>query len=101
GAGSMVALSRHGNVGNQSEIWVWSNERQTLSRVPFDPGTQEAPLWTPDGKSIAYTSCQTGCSLYLRRADGTGSPEALLNVKDKAHPPHPFAPARPPDSPPL
>ena len=82
--GSNVALTRNSNVGNQSEIWVWSNERQTLSRVTFEPGAHEAPLWTPDGKSIVYASCQTGCSLYLRRADGTGSPEALLNGKDRA-----------------
>ncbi|HJZ78481.1 MAG TPA: protein kinase [Vicinamibacterales bacterium] len=95
--GSNVALSRNSNVGNQSEIWVWSNERQTLSRVSFEPGAHEAPLWTPDGRSIAYTSCQTGCSLYLRRGDGTGSPEALLNVKDKAQRAQVFASGWTPD----
>ena len=95
--GSNVALTRNSTVGDVSSIWVWSHERQTLSRLTFEPGTHEAPLWSPDGKSIVYTTCQSGCGLYLRRADGTGSPEAILNVKDTAQRAQVFASGWTPD----
>jgi serine/threonine-protein kinase len=79
--GANLALTRR-SPGGLFDIWVWSGERLTLSRLTFEPGGHEGPLWTPDGASIVYTTCRSGCGLYRRKADGTGMPEPLLNAGD-------------------
>ena len=64
-----------------SDIWVWDLARATLTRLTFDPGLERLPLWTPDGRRIAYSS-QRGASsgaphLSWQAADGTGQVEQL------------------------
>jgi serine/threonine-protein kinase len=66
------------------DIWVWSIARRTLSRLTFEPGPQQDPLWTPDGQRIVYTSFGSGATLFWRPADGTGTPEPLLDPRDEA-----------------
>jgi serine/threonine-protein kinase len=60
------------------DIWVWDFDRKQLQRFTFDPGIDEYPVWTPDGKRIAFGSGRTGArSAFWRLADGSG-PEELL-----------------------
>ncbi len=33
--------------GENQDIWVYDMGRQTLSRLTFDPGVDETPVWTP------------------------------------------------------
>jgi Tol biopolymer transport system component len=61
------------------DIWVWDLLRKTLTQVTTDPGQDETPVWTRDGRRIIFTS-QTGGtlgSLFWRAADGTGVAEPL------------------------
>ena len=54
-------------------------ERETLSRLTFDEGSDHDPVWTPDGKWVAFASDRGGraINLYWKRADGTGDAERL------------------------
>ena len=55
-----------------SDIWVYHLLRGTLTRVTHEGGLW--PVWTPDGKQIAYVSRRNGArKLFLKSADGTGS----------------------------
>jgi serine/threonine-protein kinase len=68
-----------------SDIWIWDFLRATLTRFTFEPGVQGYPVWTPDGRRVAFTSEVKGALVVdWRSADGTGeseqigaSPEAL------------------------
>src|SRR5262245_26782788 len=33
-----------------NDIWVWDFARETLARVTTDPGPDQSPVWTPDGR---------------------------------------------------
>ncbi|MGD8376973.1 MAG: hypothetical protein PVF68_12600, partial [Acidobacteriota bacterium] len=64
--------------GANSDIWIYDREREAMSRLTFEWNNLN-PLWTPDGKRIAYTRGRAGTGdLFWRAADGSGEPELLL-----------------------
>ena len=66
-------------MGIESDIWVYDLARGTLTRLTFEAGNSR-PLWTPDGKRVAYQSNKSGKpNLWWKPADGTGSEEQLTN----------------------
>ena len=62
------------------DIWVWHLARETLTKVTTDPGLDETPVWTPDGRRLIFTSQAGGVlgSLFWQAADGTGVAERLV-----------------------
>ncbi len=63
-----------------NDIWVWDLARRTLTRVSTDPGPDESPIWTQDGRSVIFTSQSGGAvgSLFRQAADGSGVAERLI-----------------------
>jgi len=57
-----------------ADLWVLDLERAALTRLTFEPGGDEYPVWMPDGRRIVFS--QRGV-LHARAADGTGGPERL------------------------
>jgi serine/threonine-protein kinase len=74
--GTRVALDIR-DEGN--DIWIWSLDRGVLTRLTRAPTLDMAPVWTPDGRRIIWTSTRDDFSptLYWQAADGTGSAERL------------------------
>jgi len=60
------------------DLWVYEIPRATATRLTFDRRST-APLWSSDGKWIAYSSTVGGNSanLFRRLADGSGGEERL------------------------
>jgi serine/threonine-protein kinase len=68
--------------GTQSDIWIYDWDRDTLSRLTFDPTDDLRPVWSPDGTRIAYASRRgdkQSANLWWQRADGTGEPQRLTD----------------------
>ena len=63
------------------DVWVWDLARRVLTRVTTDPGLDENPVWTADGRSLIFTSQTGGASglLFRRAADGSGPVERLTS----------------------
>jgi serine/threonine-protein kinase len=60
------------------DIWVWDLTRMTLTRVTADVAADISPVWTPDGRRIAFASNRAGpAKLFWQSADGTGASEPL------------------------
>ncbi len=61
-----------------SDIWLWDLRRGTLTRVTFEPGIDNNPAWTPDGRRLLFSSARAGArNLFWEAADGTGVVERL------------------------
>jgi serine/threonine-protein kinase len=60
----------------ERDVWVWDFARQTLSRLSFGKGLDTFPVWTPDGRKIAYARASAG-AILVRSADGTGKEERV------------------------
>jgi Tol biopolymer transport system component len=62
-----------------SDIWVLDLVRGTASRLIFDSASNDLPVWSPDGKRIAFASNRHGTwDLYQKASNGAGSEELLL-----------------------
>ena len=79
--GSRVAVAM-GPVASR-DIWILDVARGTSTRFTFDPGRDDAPAWTPDGKYIAFSSNRGGqLDLYIKPADGSGEEKLLLKTDE-------------------
>ena len=57
----------------QIDIWIWHLERETLTRLTFDPAQDEYPVWTRDGHAIFFASFrEKSWGAFLQPADGSG-----------------------------
>ncbi len=63
---------------NDSDIWIYDLERDTMTRLTFDEAPDSHPLWTPDGSRVVFWSERNGGGLFWKAADGTGDAELLL-----------------------
>ena len=79
--------------GGTTDLWVYDWERDTMTRLTFAPGADSAPVWSPDGKHIAFTSARHGGTpnLYWMRADGAGDAVRLAE-SDHIQIPYSFSP---------
>ena len=71
------------------DIWVAGLERGTLSRLTVE-GSNEAPIWTPDGTRVVFASGRPGSpdrDIYWAPADRSGDAEPLL-IRDHAQYPY-------------
>ena len=73
--------------GDQNDIWVVDPTRGALSRLSFDPGEDETPAWSPDGKTIAWSSSRADVirGVYMRAADGSGQERLAWKLDKHCH----------------
>jgi serine/threonine protein kinase len=77
--GTKVAVTIAGQPN--ANIWIWDLVRKTMTRLTFDESTDFDPLWSPDGKRIAFFSVREGeAGIYWKSADGTGETELLTSA---------------------
>ncbi len=70
-----------GVVEQESQNWLYDLTRETLTRFAFEGKFNNNPIWTRDGKRIAFQSNQSNkegaANIYWQLADGSGGQERL------------------------
>jgi Tol biopolymer transport system component len=63
---------------DNDDIFVLDLERGGTIRITSDPAQDQQPVWSPDGKYVAYGSLRSGSLQLFRRAgDGSGPEERI------------------------
>jgi serine/threonine protein kinase len=63
--------------GINDDIWVYDVATGAPLRLTFEPLDEIFPVWTPDGKRIAFGT-RTG-NIFWKSSDGTGQREELIH----------------------
>jgi len=79
--GGRIAFAVLDEGTGQRDVWVLDRNRGTRTRLTFGDGLSTDPVWSPDGRTIAFASTRSGRSfnLYSLAADGTGEATPLTN----------------------
>jgi hypothetical protein len=81
GTRAALTVVKPNATGGGADIWIWSFESSTLSRLTFESQLQVFPTWSPDSRRIAYRTFE---GLFVRPSDGTGVQKQLLEVTSNA-----------------
>lgn len=74
--GDRVALQMDSGV---TDIWVLDLARGVRTRLTFGPVSNVSPVWSPDGKWIAYAALRGNrYSIFRKPSDGSGPEEFLM-----------------------
>jgi serine/threonine protein kinase len=72
--------------GSTFDIWLYEATRDTLTRLTYG-GDDNYPVWSPDGRRIAFNSTRAGAAnLYLTATDGSGTVERLTTSEYSQYP---------------
>jgi eukaryotic-like serine/threonine-protein kinase len=80
--GTRIAIERTDPQNKRTDIWTIDPARDVRTRLTFDPASDSAPVWSPDGRQIAYVSFQRSSglaawSLFITSSGGGGSERQL------------------------
>ncbi|MGH9255514.1 MAG: protein kinase domain-containing protein [Vicinamibacterales bacterium] len=83
--GQRVAVQR--TVQGNLDVWLMDIGRNVTSRFTFDGASDTRPVWSPDGRQVAFASSRKGRNgdLFVKPASGAADEQPLLlNAQDKA-----------------
>jgi eukaryotic-like serine/threonine-protein kinase len=73
--------------GDENDVWVVSVERGTLTRLSFNPGEDETPAFSPDGRMVMWAGSRPDVvrGIFRRAADGGGKEEVIWSLDLHTH----------------
>jgi Tol biopolymer transport system component/tRNA A-37 threonylcarbamoyl transferase component Bud32 len=76
--GKRLAVAVGSVAAKTRDIWVYDLVRGGSYRLTSDPADDLNPIWSPDGRTIVFTSNRRGArDIYRKLASGTGEDELL------------------------
>jgi len=85
-------LAHYSGAFDDADIWISDLERGTRTRLTFSDKVDWAPVWSPDGRAITFSSGRDGiANIYRKPSDGSAEPERLTE-SPHVQTPHSWSP---------
>ena len=83
--GTKVVTSRTElQTGNFSDLWITDLGTESSTKFTFGGGANVQPVWSPDGKYIAWArGREKDGAIFRKSADGAGTDELLLTLPER------------------
>jgi Tol biopolymer transport system component len=82
--GASIAVSRV--VDGNADIWIDAPDGGATTRFTFEPGTDNNPVWSPDGQRLYFASIRdSGFKVIERPASGLGAERIVLDTRTMAN----------------
>jgi Tol biopolymer transport system component len=79
--GARVAFDRAIESGLAPDVWLMDLQRRITSRFTFSPDQHNVPLWSPDGRTVAFaTITGPGLDIGQRSSNASAPAEVLLKL---------------------
>ena len=78
--GQKVAVTITDPRTGTNDIWIYDLTRGAATRFTSEAGTENVPVWSPDGRALAFTADEKGQPPYihLKGLNNAGTGEALV-----------------------
>ncbi len=78
--GRSAAVSKT-DVGSQNtDIWTYDLQRDSVKRLTFDPAIDIGPVWSPGAAQLVFSSSrQLSFDLYMKNSDGTQEEKQIVH----------------------
>jgi serine/threonine-protein kinase len=79
-------IAFHVDDGRQLDVYTYDWARDFTTRVTSDPAVDSFPVWSPDGRTIVFSSSRGAkqlANLYWASADGSGEVHRLTESDDR------------------
>jgi Tol biopolymer transport system component/predicted Ser/Thr protein kinase len=91
--GKSVAVSLSSANSQGLDIWILEVLRGLRTRFTFAQGNDGRPVWSPDGRTVAFSSNRSGhTDLYRKTVDGAVGSEEVLYADDRDKDPTSWSP---------
>ncbi len=80
--GNKIVFDASANDNTTPVIWIYDIKQNILSRITFDSNLNQFPIWSNDGKSIAYTSNSgMNAGIYIKGLNASNNDSLLYQAK--------------------
>jgi len=70
-----------------TDVWTYELQRESAKRLTFNPAIEVAPMWSPDGSRLVFSSNrQVTFDLYIKNSDGTQQEKSLVHGDNDSFP---------------
>jgi hypothetical protein len=76
--GTRLAMQSHRAADRRSDIWLFDLIQNRATQLTFAEGSDRGPIWSPDGKQLAFASLRPGAPGMYQKPAGGAQPEQLL-----------------------
>jgi Tol biopolymer transport system component len=79
--GRRLAVDIRDPRSDKTDVWIIDLVRGGSSRLTFDAANDGAPIWSPDGSQVAFSSMRDGkFNVFVKDASGTGTATRLASI---------------------
>ena len=81
--GDNIVYSTLGSDNKNYDIWSYDYKRKTSTRITLNANVDELPIWSANGKYIAFTSNrENNWDIFIKKADGTGKDSLIAKASN-------------------